>query len=269
MCSWRSKATPAARAASISCSSARRSTMVRPVSGWMGSGISRSASSSGSSARMRLAARRAVERESVPDFRDHAQRALRDVLVGEQRLVAVEHDELHRLVQLEREPPEEGRRLVAQLAAPRSGDADEAGADMQLAGGRQAHEPLLAQRPDDAVAGRARQPHAVGQRDGREALGRDRELAQQQRRAREHLHTFASLSHLASRPPSPAGGQKPRSASPSTCTRYAARRLREASAASGGQSKNPLPLLNPRSPAPTFSRSSGDGSPDASRCGRM
>ena len=222
---------------------------------------------------MRLAARRAVEREAVPDLRDHAQRALRDVLVGEQRLVAVEHDELHRLVQLVREPLEVGRRLVAQLAAPRGGDADEAGADVQLAAGRQAHEALLAQRADDAVARRARQADAVGQRDGREALGRDRERAQQQRRAREHLHAVASLSHVLGLRGRSAPGAAVRSPAPRRRARAPGtptRRLREASAASGGQSKNPRPRLEAqvagRRPSPC---SSGDGSPDASRCGRM
>ena len=183
--------------------------MVWPVSGSMGSGMSRSASSSRQLRQDGLAARRAVEREPVADLRHHPQRPLRDVLVGEERLVAVEHDELHRLVQLERQLLEVGRRLVAQLAAAGGGDADEAGADVQLAGRRQAHEALLAERPDDAVARGARQPDAVGERDGRQALGRDRELAQQQRRAREHLHSVASLSHARPAPSAAARSEAP------------------------------------------------------------
>src|SRR5665647_3376914 len=65
-----------------------------------------------------LAAGGAVQGEPITDLGDDAQRARRHELVGEQRLVAVEDDELHGLMELVGQALEVRRRLVPQVAAP-------------------------------------------------------------------------------------------------------------------------------------------------------
>ena len=141
----------------------------------------------------RLAVGGAVEGEPRADLRYHAQRATRRVLIDEEDLRAVENGQVDGLAQLVRETFDERRRLVAEIPPAGDGDADEGRTDAQLAGRRRAYKAFLAERADDAMRGRTRQPHDGSQLDERQPVWLGRQPAQHLSRARNDLDALPAL----------------------------------------------------------------------------